>query len=89
MNGSKGFGILYTTDNDFNLVSYVDSDWDGSLDDRKNAFGYMFHMGLGEISWALKKKPIFAQSTTKVEYIAANVAACQAIWLRRILNDFV
>ena len=47
----------------------------------------MFHMGSGAISWASKKKPIIAQSTGEVEYIEANVAACQAIWLRRILID--
>ena len=34
--GTKGFGILYTTNNDFNLVGYTDSDWAGSIDDRKS-----------------------------------------------------
>ena len=59
----------------------------GSLDDRKSTFGYMFHMGSGAISWASKKQPIVAQSTLKAKYIAKNVVACQAIWLRRILTD--
>ena len=44
-------------------------------------------MGLGVISWASKKQPIVAQSTAEADYIAANAAACQAIWLRRILVD--
>ena len=44
-------------------------------------------MGLGAISWASKKQPIVAQSTIEAEYIAINVAACQAIWIRRILED--
>ena len=44
MNGTKGFGILYTMDNVFKLVGYVDSDWVGSLGDRKNTFEYLFHM---------------------------------------------
>ena len=34
--GTKGFGILYTAVNDFNLVGYTDSDWAGSIDDRKS-----------------------------------------------------
>ena len=85
--GTKGFGILYTANDEFKLVGYTDSDWAGSIDDRKSTFRYMFHMGSGAISWTSKKKLIVAQSTLEVEYIAANVAVCQAIWLRRILTD--
>ena len=55
--GTKGFGILYTASDEFKLVGYTDSDWAGSLDDRKSTSGYMFHMGSGAISWASKKKP--------------------------------
>ena len=53
--GTKGFGILYTASDDFKLVGYTDSDWAGSLDDRKSTSRYMFHMGSGAISWASKK----------------------------------
>ena len=55
VNGTKRIEILYIIDNDFKLVGYNDSDWAGSLDDRKRAFGYMFHMRLGAIAWASKK----------------------------------
>ena len=85
--GTKGFGILYTTVNDLKLVGYMDSDWAGSIDDRKSTSRYVFHMRSGVISWASKKQPIFTQSTIEAEYIAANAATCQAIWLRRILAD--
>ena len=85
--GTKGFGILYTASDEFELVGYTDSDWAGSIDDRKRTSGYVFHMGSGVISWASKKQPIVSQSTTEAEYIEANAAACQAIWLRKILKD--
>ena len=85
--GTKGFGNLYTVENNFKLVGYIDSDWVESLDDGKNTSGYMFYMGLGAISWASKKQPIIAQSTIEAEYIATNVASFQAIWLRWILTD--
>ena len=87
MNGTKGFEILYAAADEFKLVGYTDSDWDGSLDDKKRTFEYIFHMESGVISWASKKQPIVSQSTAEAEYIAANAAACQAIWLRRILTD--
>ena len=85
--GTKWFRILYIANNDFKFVGYIDSDWAGSLDDRKSTSRYMFHMGLGEISWASKKQPIVAQSTSEAKYIVEKVASCQAIWLRMILND--
>lgn len=85
VNGTKGFNILYTASDEFDLVSYIDSDWAGSLDNSKSTFIYVFHMGSAIISWASKKKPIISQSTTKAEYIIENAVACQAIWLWRIL----
>jgi hypothetical protein len=77
--GTKGFGIRYTASEKFELVGYTDIDWAGSIYDRKRTFGYVFHMGLGVISWASKKQPIVSQSTIEAKYIAANAAACQVI----------
>lgn len=45
----------------------------------------MFHIGLGVISWASKKKPVISQSIDEAEYIEVNATTCQAIWLRIIL----
>eukprot|EP00253_Pinus_taeda_P025064 PITA_25064 len=54
---------------------------------RKSTSGYVFHMGSGAISWASKKKPVVALLTAEAEYVAATAAACQAVWLRRVLRD--
>eukprot|EP00253_Pinus_taeda_P028211 PITA_28211 len=56
------------------------SDWAGSIDDRKNTSGYVFHMGSEAISWASKKQSIVALSTAEAEYVAATAATCQAVW---------
>eukprot|EP00253_Pinus_taeda_P024043 PITA_24043 len=72
---------------DFKLVGYIDSDWAGSVDDRKSTSGYVFHLGSGAISWASKKQPILSLSTAEAEYVAAIAAACQAVWVRRMLKD--
>eukprot|EP00253_Pinus_taeda_P028689 PITA_28689 len=83
--GTKRFGILYNVSERSDLVSYTDSDWARSVDDRKSTSGYLFHMGSGAISWASKKQPIVALSTAEAEYVAATAAACQAVWMRRML----
>eukprot|EP00253_Pinus_taeda_P036216 PITA_36216 len=85
--GTKMLGILYTVSECSDLVGYTDSDWAGSIDDRKSTSGYVFHMGSGAISWASKKKSIVALSTAEAKYVAATAAACQAVWMRRMLRS--
>eukprot|EP00253_Pinus_taeda_P031978 PITA_31978 len=85
--GTKRFGILYNFSESSDLVGYTDSDWVGSVDDWKSTSGYVFHMGSGEISWASKKQPIVALSIAEAEYVAATAAACQAVWMRRMLRS--
>eukprot|EP00253_Pinus_taeda_P023712 PITA_23712 len=85
--GTKRFGILYTASECSDLIGYTDSDWAGSIDDRKSISGYVFHMGSGAISGASKKQPIVALSTAEAEYVAATAATCQAIWMRRMLRS--
>eukprot|EP00253_Pinus_taeda_P029545 PITA_29545 len=72
---------------DFDPSLYKNSDWAGSVDDRKSTSGYVFHMGSGAISWASKKQSIVALSTTDAEYVAAIAAACQGVWMRRMLRS--
>lgn len=59
----------------------------GDRDDRKNTSGYAFMLGSGAISWSAKKQPIVTLSTTEAEFVAATACACQAIWLRRLLEE--
>ena len=69
------------------MIGYTNSDWVGSIYDRKSTSKYVFYMGLDVISWASEKLPIISQSIVEAEYIVANEPTCQAIWLRRILAD--
>eukprot|EP00253_Pinus_taeda_P010962 PITA_10962 len=65
----------------------TDSDWAGSVDDRKITSGYLFYMGSGAISWASKKQSIVALSTAEAEYVVATAAACKAVWMRGMLRS--
>ena len=76
MKGTKRYGILYTTSENSELIGYTDSDWAGSVDDRKSTSGYVFHMGSGAFSWASKKQPIIALSIVEAEYVVATAAVC-------------
>ncbi|XP_057249768.1 secreted RxLR effector protein 161-like [Beta vulgaris subsp. vulgaris] len=85
--GTTDFGIWYSKLSDFKLFGFTDSDWAGCIDDRKSTSGYVFTLGSGVISWSSKKQETVALSSTEAEYTAITSAACQAIWLRRLLAD--
>lgn len=44
-------GILYKKGGHSNLNAYSDSDYVGDVNDRKSTSGYMFMLGLGDVSW--------------------------------------
>ena len=69
------------------MFGFTDSDYAGDLDDRKSTSGYVFMLGSGAVSWSSKKQPIVTLSTTEAEFVAATACACQAIWLRKILEE--
>ena len=87
LQGTKKLGILYKKENGNNLVGFTDSDWAGSLDDRKSTSGYIFCLGSNVIAWSSKKQKTVALSLAEAEYIVAIDAAYEAIWLRRLLSD--
>eukprot|EP00253_Pinus_taeda_P030272 PITA_30272 len=69
------------------LSGYTDSDWAGSVDDRKSTVGYVFTLGSSVVTWTSKKQQAVALFSTKAEYRGAVKASCEAVWLRRMLAD--
>jgi hypothetical protein len=69
------------------LHGFTDSDWMGSVVDRKSTSGYCFSLGSAMISWSSRKQSPIAQSTAEAEYTAASAASREAVWLRKPLSD--
>lgn len=86
--GTVNYGIWYSRVKEFRLVGFTDSDWAGCLDDRRSTSGNVFSFGSGAITWSSKKQDTVALSSSEAEYTAANAAARQALWLRKLLVDF-
>ena len=87
LQGTMDYGIMYKFGGDLNLISYSDSDWAGSIDDKKSASCYAFLFGSSICSWLSKKQSVVAQSTAEAEYVSASKATSQAIWFKRIFED--
>ena len=70
------------------LVGYSDSDLAGDVDSRKSTSGTLFFLGSSLVTWQSQKQKIVALSSCESEYVAAATAACQGIWLARLLAEF-
>lgn len=84
--GTISYGIFYKQNGHKELLAYTDSDYAGDLEDRKSTSGFLFMLSSGAVSWSSKKQPIVTLSTTEAEFIAAASCACQAVWLKRVLE---
>jgi enoyl reductase-like protein len=80
-------GLWYKKTEDVKLEGFSDSDWAGCQDERKSTSGYLFKIGDTPVSWSTKKQTSVALSSAKAEYAAVSSAACQAMWIRKILAD--
>ena len=69
------------------LEGYVDASWAGDLDGRKSTWGYLFTFSMGVVSWQSRLQKCVALSTTEAEYIAANEAGKEILWLKRFLQE--
>jgi len=85
--GTIAYGLRYTSSGGVMLHGFTDSDWMGSVVDRKSTSGYCFSLGSAMISWSSRKQSSIAQSIAEAEYTAASAASREAVWLRKLLSD--
>ena len=86
LKGTIDYGLRYAGDCEFGLVGYTDSDWAGSVTDRKSTSGCCFSLGSTVIAWRSQKQTSVALSTIEVEHIVACAASGEVVWLRKMLS---
>ncbi|KAL8093109.1 hypothetical protein AgCh_035123 [Apium graveolens] len=86
--GTLEFGLVYTqrSGNNF-LTCYSDNDLAGYIEDMKSTGGMVFYLNESLITWVSQKQKCVALSSCEAEFMAATAAACQAIWLRKLLGQ--
>lgn len=85
LQGTVDYGLDYRQGDGVRLVGYTDSDWAGCASDRKSTSGCCFGLGSAVVSWLSRKQQSVALSSAEAEYMAASLASCEAIWLRKML----
>ena len=76
------------TDDKVILSGYSDADWAGDLETRRSTTGYIFFINGSPVSWCSMLQRTVAQSAAEAEYMALSAASLEAVYLRRLLNDF-
>ena len=83
-------GILYDrsrhAEPKFTLTAYSDAD-NGKNHDRKSISGFVIVIAGGAIKWAAEKQKLITVSTAESEYVAANLAGRNCLFLRDIMED--
>ena len=87
--GTIDYGLAYTSNAELNFDGYSDSDMAGDVDDRKSTSGILYFLDGNPVAWQSQKQRVVALSSCEAEYIAGAAAACQGVWLRRLLQDVV
>jgi len=90
LKGTMGYGCKYEKGAELKpmLLGYSDSDFAGDSEDRKSTTGVGYFLNGSLVTWASQKQKIVALSSCEAEYVAAAAAACQGIWLSRLIADF-
>jgi hypothetical protein len=84
---TQNYKLRFGAIDDCDIFGYSDSDWAADQNDRRSTTGYAFLYVGGAISWASKKQPTVALSSTEAEYMAVSDASRHAIWLRSFLSE--
>lgn len=86
LHGTINLGLRYFV-GDVRLHGQTDIDWAGNFIDRKSTSRRCFNSGFTMISWMSREQTPVALSTAKVKYIAASMARCEAIWLKKFFGE--
>nr|GEZ17272.1 zinc finger, CCHC-type [Tanacetum cinerariifolium] len=69
------------------IEGYFDASWINNMEDHSSASGWVFLLGGGALSWALKKQTCITSSTMEYEFVALAAAGNEAEWLRNFVYE--
>lgn len=87
LKSAPGKGLLFTKNNHLNIEGYTDSDWAGSVSDRKSTASYFTFVGGNLVTWRSKKQKVVALTGAEAEFRGMAKGLCELLWLKRLLTE--
>ncbi|GKB15837.1 hypothetical protein Tco_0849760 [Tanacetum coccineum] len=86
--GTTHLGLWYPNGSYIETVVDADSDHTGDYVDQKSTSSICTFMGCCLTSWFSKKQTALTISTTEAEYVSAEKACQQVLWMKQALVDY-
>ena len=87
LKNAPGQGFFFSSNSDFRLRAYCDSNWAGCLITRRSTTCYCVFLSPSLVSWRSKRHKTMLLSSAEAEYLAMTGACCELTWLRYLLKD--
>jgi hypothetical protein len=83
------YGCTYESHSisELKLLGFSDSDHASYLEKRKSTSVVLFFLNGNVVTWTSQKQRVVSLSSCEAEYIAAASAACEGVWLSRLIAD--
>jgi hypothetical protein len=80
-------GLMFSKNSHLKINGNYDSDWVGSISDRKSTSGYFMFVGGNLVTWRSKKQKVVALSSAKAEFRGMAKGLCELLWIMRLLIE--
>ncbi|GKD72018.1 hypothetical protein Tco_1326108 [Tanacetum coccineum] len=88
LRGTINMGLSYPKDSGFELTVFLDVDYAGCLDTRKNTSGGIQFLGDKLVTWMSKKHDCTAMSSAEAEYVMLSASYARVMWMMTQLKDY-
>ena len=82
-----GLGLTFKKTGKLDLLISTDSDFSGSLIDRRSTTGYCIILGGNLVTWKSNKQTVVSKSCAEAEFRALSSRVDEVLWIRGILKD--
>ena len=87
LKGTVGLGLTFKKSGKLDLLIYTDSDFGGSLIDRRSTTEYCTMLGGNLVTSKSKKQSVVSKSSTEAEFRTLSSGVDEVLWIRGILKD--
>ena len=87
--GTADQGIVYRRSEDPRVANVLTASADadhGGADDRRSVSGWVVMLNGAMVSWASKRQPVTAISSTESEFYSVSQCAMECVYLRRVMS---